>query len=230
MWFWSVTSLGSLTVRRPRAVLFDCDGVVVDSEPQMNAMLKADFARFGLLVDDEALDDMLGGPWRDVATRAIAMGARLPRDWVEDFYYRLYAELARGVPLISGITDVLDALDAAGILYGIGSNGSETKLKTTLSQHPGLTNRFGVVLSGQSLGKPKPAPDLYLAVASALGVAPDDCVVIEDSPTGARAAVAAGMHCFGYAPDLSGKLAAEGAEEFASMKDLAGLLGVARVR
>ena len=213
-------------VRRPCAVLFDCDGVVVDSEPQMNAMLKADFVRYGLAVDDAELTRFLGGVLSDVATRARAMGARLPPDWVDDFYRRLYVDLARGVPLIPGITSVLDALDAAGIPYGIGSNGSETKLKTTLSQHPELTARFGTVLSGQTLGRPKPEPDVYLAVAAALGVAPEDCVVVEDSPTGARAAAAAGMRCFGYTPDLSGRLAAEGAEEFVSMADLPGLLGL----
>lgn len=82
------------------------------------------------------------------------------------------------------------------------------------------------MLSGQTLGRPKPEPDVYLAVAAALGVAPEDCVVVEDSPTGARAAAAAGMRCFGYTPDLSGRLAAEGAEEFVSMADLPGLLGL----
>lgn len=67
-------------VRRPCAVLFDCDGVVVDSEPQMNAMLKADFVRYGLAVDDAELTRFLGGVLSDVATRARAMGARLPPD------------------------------------------------------------------------------------------------------------------------------------------------------
>lgn len=155
-----VNTLSYRTDQRPLAVLFDCDGVVVDSEPLMNAILKVDFAQFGLLVDDEGLEKMLGGVLGDVARRAMAMGARLPADWVDDFYARLYAELERGVALIPGITGVLDALDSAEIAYGIGSNGSETKLKTTLSQHAGLAERFQVVLSGQTLGKPKPAPDL----------------------------------------------------------------------
>ncbi len=217
---------GLSTVRRPHAVLFDCDGVVVDSEPRMNALLKADFARFGLAVDEAGLDELLGGVLSDVAARARIMGAQLPRDWVDDFYQRLYVDLARGVPLIPDIERVLDALDAAGIPYGIGSNGSETKLKTTLSQHPDLAARFDVVLSGQTLGRPKPAPDLYLAVATALGVEPADCVVVEDSPTGVRAAAAAGMRCFGYLPDLSGRLEAEGAEEFSTMADLPKLLGI----
>lgn len=210
----------------PRAVLFDCDGVVVDSEPLMNAMLQKDFARHGLVLDDAGLERMLGGVLSDVADRARGLGARLPPDWVDAFYEQLYAELAKGVPLIPGVVDVLDALDAAGIPYGIGSNGSDAKLKTTLSQHPAVAARFGAVLSGQTLGRPKPAPDLYLAVARELQVDPEMCVVVEDSPTGARAAAAAGMRCYGYLPDLSGKLAAEGAIEFSRMQELPALLGL----
>ena len=84
----------------PRAVLFDCDGVVVDSEPLMNAMLQKDFARHGLVLDDAGLERMLGGVLSDVAERARGLGARLPPDWVDAFYERLYAELAKGVPLI----------------------------------------------------------------------------------------------------------------------------------
>ena len=221
-----MSETGPAESRPPCAVLFDCDGVVVDSEPQMNAMLKADFACYGLVVDDAELENLLGGVLSDVAARARATGADLPSDWVEDFYLRLYTELARGVPLIPGITGVLDALDAAGIPYGIGSNGSEAKLRTTLSQHPDIASRFGAVLSGQTLGQPKPAPDLYLAVAAALGVSSHGCVVVEDSATGARAAAAAGIRCFGYAPLLTGRLAAEGATEFAAMTDLPGLLGL----
>ncbi len=209
------------------AVLFDCDGVIVDSEPRMLALLRRDLAGRGLILDPAGVEAMMGGVLADVADQARAMGARLPPDWVEAFYETLYADLAQGVALVPGITGVLDALDAAGIPYGIGSNGSDRKLGITLSQHPGLAGRFGAVLSGQTLGRPKPAPDLYLAVAVALGVPPGDCVVVEDSPTGARAAIAAGMRCFGYAPALDGRLAAVGATEFAEMAELPGLLGLA---
>ena len=144
------------------------------------------------------------------------------------FYERLYARLAEGTPLVPGVLDLLDALDAAGIPYAVGSNGSDRKMQVTLGQHPGLLDRFrDRLFSGQTLGAPKPAPDLYLHAARALGQPPADCAVIEDSPTGVRAASAAGIRCFGYAPHGDGAaLAAEGATVFQSMADLQHLLGL----
>ena len=130
--------------------------------------------------------------------------------------------LFRSMP---GILTVLDALDAASIPFAIGSNGSDDKMQITLGQH-GLIPRFKGLFSGQTLGKPKPAPDLYLHAARALGANPAHCVVIEDSPTGARAAKAAGMRCMGYAPHGNPALADVGAELFSDMKDLPSLLGL----
>jgi HAD superfamily hydrolase (TIGR01509 family) len=210
----------------PSAVIFDCDGVVVDSEPMLFDMLIQDLARHGLPVALAVLHDhYLGLTLPALRLKAVAAGARLPDDWCEDFYARLYAKLRLGTPLVPGILGVLDALDAAGIPYAMGSNGSHEKMQITLGQH-GLTGRFKGLFSGQKLGKPKPAPDLFLHCAAALQTIPAACVVIEDSAIGARAAQAAGMRCFGYAPHGSAALAAEGAELFADMNDLPKLLGL----
>lgn len=214
---------------KPRAVLFDCDGVVVDSEKPTFRLLAEEFAAYGRPMTEDVIErDFIGGTMADVARHARAAGIGLPGDWVETFYKRLYRALAKGTPLVAGILDVLDVLDAAGIAYAIGSNGSDEKMQVTLGQHPGLIDRFrGHVYSGQSLGAPKPAPDLYLHAARALGAAPGECVVIEDSPTGARAAQAAGMRCLGYAAHTPAeRLVAEGAEPFFAMADLPGLLGL----
>jgi HAD superfamily hydrolase (TIGR01509 family) len=169
-----------------------------------------------------------GGTIASLFRTARDLGARLPDDWVADFYERLYARLAEGTTLIPGILGVLDALDAAGIPYAVGSNGSDRKMQVTLGQHAGLIERFrGRLFSGQTLGAPKPAPDLYLHAARALGRAPAECVVIEDSRTGARAAAAAGIRCYGYVPHGDGAvMAAEGAIPFRRMADLPGLLGL----
>ena len=210
----------------PKAVIFDCDGVVVDSEPMLFDLLAADLAQHGLPMAVEALHHtFLGMTLQGLRQKANAMGANLPTDWCDDFYTRLYAKLRLGTPLIPGILSVLDALEAAGIPCAMGSNGSAEKMQITLGQH-GLIPRFKGLFSGQTLGKPKPAPDLYLHAAAALGVLPADCIVIEDSPTGARAARAAGMRCMGYAPQGSALLAAEGAILFSDMKELPGLLGL----
>jgi HAD superfamily hydrolase (TIGR01509 family) len=213
----------------PKAVIFDCDGVVVDSEGMTFDLLVGEFAQAGLhLTVDVIARDFVGGTMADVARRARAAGAALPDTWTEDFYARLYAHLAQGTPLIPGILGVLDALDRAGIPFAMGSNGSDEKMQITLGQHPGLLARFGRHLySGQTLGKPKPAPDLYLHAARQLGVNPEGCVVVEDSPTGARAAVAAGMRCMGYAAHTPPeRLTAVGAMPFTDMADLPRLLGL----
>ncbi|MCE6959939.1 HAD-IA family hydrolase [Cereibacter sphaeroides] len=211
------------------AVIFDCDGVLVDSEPAAFALLAEDLARHGLPMDhDEMEAHFLGGTIPGAAVKARALGADLPADWVHDFYERLYARLALGTPLMPHVLTVVEALDAAGIPYAVGSNGSERKMQVTLGQHPKLMARLkGRLFSGQTLGAPKPAPDLYLHAARELGVEPRRCTVIEDSPTGARAARAAGMVCFGYAPNGRAEaLAAEGALPFSDMRELPRLLGL----
>ena len=212
----------------PAAVIFDCDGVVVDSEPIAFDLLATDLAGYGLNMTRHQMEsELLGGTMRGVWETARGMGADLPGDWVDGFYEKLYARLALGTPLIPGIEAVLDALDAAGVPFAMGSNGSPRKMEITLGQHKGLLARFkGRAFSGQAMGRPKPAPDLYLHCAAILGVEPEACVVIEDSATGARAAAAAGMRCFGYAPHGSPPLAVAGAVLFTRMADLPGLLGL----
>lgn len=215
----------------PRAIIFDCDGVLVDSEPAAFDLLAKDLGRYGLMLPRAEMERIfIGGTIAGVHVKARALGAALPNDWVADFYDRLYARLAIGTPMVPGVTDVLDALDAAAIPYAVGSNGSDRKMQVTLGQHPGLLPRFqGRLFSGQTLGAPKPAPDLFLQAAQALGQPPAACAVIEDSPTGARAAAAAGIPCFGYAAHDDGALlSAEGATVFHSMADLPRLLGLVR--
>jgi HAD superfamily hydrolase (TIGR01509 family) len=212
----------------PKAVLFDCDGVVVDSEQPTLDMLQADLAAHGLpLTMDELTSRYIGGTVEVCGARARAAGATLPEGWVQDFYARMYAMLREHTPLIPGILGVLDALDAAGIPYAMGSNGTPEKMQITLGQH-GLIERFkGHLYSGQALGRPKPAPDLYLHAAAQLGIAPAECIVIEDSAAGACSARAAGMRCMGYAPHgHADRLANEGAIPFTDMTALPKLLGL----
>lgn len=214
---------------RPAAVLFDCDGVIVDSEGPTCALLLDDLAAHGLPLTLHQLEtDYIGGTIETVATRARLVGATLPADWVAGFHVRMNAMLAASAPLVPGILAVLDALDHAGIPCAVASNGQPDKMEITLGQHR-LIPRFRAVLSAPALGRPKPAPDVYLAAAKACGAAPGDCVVIEDSPTGARAALAAGIPCLGYAPQgpatpAARGLLALGVPLFSAMTDLPGLL------
>jgi HAD superfamily hydrolase (TIGR01509 family) len=213
----------------PQAVIFDCDGVVMDSEGMAFDLLAEQLAQYGHPMSHTQMREMfLGGTMRGFWTVARATGVALPDDWVEAQYARMFARLAEGTPLVPGILTVLDALDAAGIPYAMGSNGPLRKMEITMGQHPGLRERFGGhIYSAQTLNAPKPAPDVYLHAAAALGVAPAGCVVIEDSVSGAQAAVAAGMRCYGFAAEDDGAaLAAAGALVFHAMADLPGLLGL----
>jgi HAD superfamily hydrolase (TIGR01509 family) len=216
---------------RPDAVLFDCDGVVVDSEGPTLALFVEELAQYGLPLSLEGFEAAyLGQTVEMVAQQAMRAGARLPDGWVAHFYGRMNAMLVAGVPLVPGVLGVLDRLDAAGVPFAMGSNGSLAKMEITLGQH-GIAGRFRAVLSGQALGAPKPAPDVYLAGAVACGVAPQACVVIEDSAQGAKAGLAAGARVLGYAPHGSDtptarSLVALGVPLFERMEDLPGLLGI----
>lgn len=216
---------------RPDAVLFDCDGIVVDSEGPTLALFVEELALHGLPLTLEAFEaDYLGQTVEMVARQATAAGARLPDGWVAHFYSRMNEVMLAGVPLIPGLLGVLDALDAAGIPFAMGSNGSLAKMKISLGQH-GIEARFRAVLSGQALGRPKPAPDVYIAAAAACGAAPERCAVIEDSAQGARAGLAAGARVLGYAPHgaetaTARSLAALGVPLFGRMEQLPDLLGI----
>lgn len=214
---------------RPAAVLFDCDGVLVDSEPMTDAVLSASLARHGLDIPAEQVGTLfIGGTIAGIGETARAIGVRLPATWVDDVYEEIFARLAEGTPLIPGVVGLLDALDAAKVPYAVGSNGPHRKMEITLGQHPEVHSRFrGRIFSRHDVARPKPAPDLYLHAAARLGARPSACAVVEDSPTGARAARAAGMSCYGYAPaDDGARLAAEGALPFRRMDELPGLLGL----
>ena len=212
-----------------KAVIFDCDGVVMDSEPISFGLLSEQMALHGKPMRQTQMRAMfLGGTLRSFWEGARAIGATLPDDWVEAQYQRMFARLALGTPLVDGILTVLDALDAAGLPYAIGSNGPLRKMEIMFAHHPGLAGRFGGhIYSSQSRGAPKPAPDVYLYAARAMTVPPQDCVVVEDSVSGVRAARAAGMQCFGFAAEDDGAaLGAAGATVFHRMADLPGLLGI----
>ena len=212
----------------PDGVIFDCDGVIVDSEPITDAVLLADLTGRGLPITADDLPRLFhGGTIRGVAETVRGMGVDLPADWVDAIYDEIHAALEQGTPLVPGIVDLLDRLDARGIPYIVGSNGSRRKMTITLGQND-LMDRLGDrLVSAHEEGTAKPDPTLYLIAAERIGVAPARCAVIEDTPTGARAAVAAGMRCLGHAARTpADRLAEVGAEPFPDMAAIGRALGV----
>ena len=211
-----------------KLVLFDCDGVIVDSEPVTNQVIRDDLAGRGLdLPVAEVMERFVGGTMVDVRARAAAMGAEMPEDWVEIIYPKIYHALETTVEAIPGIEAVLDALDASGIPYAVGSNGRVVKMELTLGR-TGLLPRFaGRLYSGQDCDRPKPAPDVYLKAARVAGVSPAHTVVIEDSASGAAAGQAAGMRTLGFIADTAPeKLTPHCDALFTHMSELPALLGL----
>ncbi|RWR33377.1 HAD family phosphatase [Sinirhodobacter populi] len=214
---------------KPQAVLFDCDGVLVDSEPVTFALIQEDFAAHGLHMTIPELEPLfIGHTIEETGNYARAHGADLPAGWADSFYDRMCERLAQGTALMPGVPELLDALDRAGVPYAVGSNGRMQKMRATLGQHPAIWAKLkDRLFSGQDLGCPKPAPDLYLTAARALNADPAHCVVMEDTPTGARAGIAAGMRVLGYAPhDVNPDLRAVGAEIVTSMFEVPRLLNL----
>jgi len=214
----------------PDMVLFDCDGVLVDSEPISERVIRADLAQFNLDVSAEQFRDFfLGGTLAGVAEKARSLGAPLPETWVDDIYAKMFKVLAAEVAEVEGIRDVLDALDGAHIPYAVASNGPHRKMEITLGR-TGLMSRFaGRIYSREDVAKPKPAPDVYLKAAYDAGIAPERSAVVEDSANGARAGRAAGMMVLGYAGDTPAeRLSPVCHHVFDDMRDLPRLLGLAQ--
>lgn len=189
------------TAQRPQLVLFDCDGVIVDSEHITVRSLQANLRGFGLdLGIDQVASLCVGGTMSVVADNLRSDGTALPDDWLETFYSEVYDDvLGREVTVITGFSGVLDRLDRAELRYVVCFNGRLRKIEIMLTRIGEWERLQGCLYSAQELGSPKPAPDVYLKAAADRGVASADCVVVEDSMIGARAARAAGMRCLGYA-------------------------------
>ena len=209
-------------------ILFDCDGVLVDSEGPSNIVLAKNLSGHGLPMTPEDCEaHFVGGTMAMVGEKAREMGAHLPDNWIDEIYAQIYARLAEGVDVIAGIPEVLDRLEALGIPFCVGSNGSEEKMKITLGQ-TGLWERFsGAIYSAHTLGVAKPDPDLYLIAAERHGIDPARCVVVEDSLAGVTAAIRAGMRCLAYVAKGDGaRLSDQGAEIIRHMSEIPERLGL----
>lgn len=210
----------------PELVIFDCDGVLVDSEIITTEVVVQSLARYGLTLSlDKCMDLFVGVSDEYMQSTAKEMGAKLPHDWLEEIDRDTFTRLKAEVTAVDGVVDIIDRLENLHIAFCVASNGSEEKMAITLGRC-GLLERFeGVMFSAYSVGISKPDPGLFLHAAQKLNVAPDACVVIEDSPSGAKAAQSAGMKCFGYAPHNAGqKLVNHGAGIFHDMAQLGALL------
>ncbi len=212
-----------------RLVIFDCDGVIVDSEAIANRITSASLTAEGWpMTQAEAEGFFLGMTLTDMVPVIEAhIGRPLSAAWKPNLMNALVEALSRDAVPIEGAVEAMRAASALGLAWRVASNSSHEEMRAKFSRL-GITDLVaGRVHSHRDVPRGKPAPDLFLATAEAEGVPPAGCVVIEDSVPGSRAAAAAGMDCLGYAPHgRDAMLIDEGAVPFRSMFELPALFAV----
>jgi len=212
------------------AILFDCDGVLVDSEPITNGVLRNLLEESGwTLSPEECMRVFIGKAVRDervlIETNT---GQPLTEVWMAEFYARRNRELQARLVAIAGAHEAVAAAHAhAGQRIACASGADRFKVEMQLAQ-VGLMPWFdGRIFSGQEMPRSKPAPDVYLAAAAHLGASGERCLVIEDTTTGVTAGMAAGATVWAYCPTPEQGLAlkqAGASHLFTHMAELPGLL------
>lgn len=184
-----------------KAVIFDMDGVLTDSEPLINAAATAMFRERGLSVQPDDFTPFIGtgedrylGGVAEKYGMAIDLAAAKKRTY--EIYLQLVPERLRAFP---GAVELVLACRRAGLKVALASSADRVKIEANLGKIGLPPARWDAIVSAEDATRKKPAPDLFLLAAHRLGVRPADCVVVEDAPNGVRAARAAGMRCVAVA-------------------------------
>jgi HAD superfamily hydrolase (TIGR01509 family) len=200
-------------------VIFDCDGVLIDSEPLCDRIVAAELTALGWpITADESGRLFIGMSFQDMCPVIEArLGRRLPSDWVASLVDKVAVTMAAEVEPMPGARDVLEATTRLGLRWKIASNSSHQEMRAKFSRTEMSDLVAGRLHSSDDVivlgGRGKPAPDLFLAAAG--DDRPAACLVVEDSLHGVHAALAAGMQCLGFSPHGDGvHLAAAGAIPF----------------
>ena len=209
-------------------VIFDCDGVLVDTEPVSNAVLQRRLDAIGMPMSlDQVIRTFIGRSKGDcLAMIAERFGGPLPAAFEAEWDREFDEALREETRAIEGVAELLQGLP---LPYCVASNGEPDRMRVALEAAGLLALVDGRLFTASEVARPKPAPDLFLHAARAMGYEPHATVVVEDTPTGVRAAVAAKMRVFAYAgaghaqPDV---LEREGAVVFREMGELRALLGL----
>ena len=207
-------------------VIFDCDGVLVDTERLAVRVDVQVLAQLGWVMTEAEVVERFVGLSDATIREAIEAhtGRRLADNWEQEFRHLYRSSFAESLTAVDG---VVEALDGITLRTCVASSGSHEKMRFTLGL-TGLLERFdGRMFSVSEVERGKPAPDIFLHAAARMGVAPAACAVVEDSRFGVEAARAAGMRAFGYAGGLTPAylLAGSGAVVFTDMRELPRLLG-----
>lgn len=184
-----------------QAIIFDMDGVLVDSEPFHTEIEKRQFSLNKITVPEEEHLRYLGTAsdvmWKEIAERRgflISVEELIEQNRVESL--RFFAELEE-IPVMPGLVNLLKELQVKNYPMAVASS-SFPEIIDLILKKTDLLKYFQVVVSAQEAGKSKPEPDVFLLAACKLGFSPNQCLVIEDSPNGIKAAHSAGMKCIAY--------------------------------
>ncbi|MEU9047984.1 MULTISPECIES: HAD family hydrolase [unclassified Kitasatospora] len=216
-----------MTVGPPvELVIFDCDGVLVDTERIAVRTHVALGAEYGWpMTPHEVIEEFVGRSTASIAEKIAArLGSTTAEAWDERFRELHRVAVDEELEAVDGVVEALDAID---LPCCVASSGSHPKMRHTLGR-TGLYDRFeGRIFSAGEVERGKPAPDLFLHAADRMGVLPQRCAVVEDSRPGVLAARAAGMRAFGYAGGVTPaeRLEGPGTVVFTAMSALPALLG-----
>jgi HAD superfamily hydrolase (TIGR01509 family) len=196
------------------AVIFDLDGLMVDSEPLAREAWRTFLAGFGHALDEETVDAMLGLRLMDSA-QVVKERFGLPLTLEQIANRRaelLLAALPGNLQPMPGLGEVLAAVDARGLRRAVATSSPKSYAPVALRE-VGVADGFAALVTGDMVERGKPAPDIYLAAAAVLGLPAAACLALEDSPNGVRAAKAAGMRCVAVPNELSAGLDLSAADE-----------------
>ena len=192
----------TLTQTRLAAVIFDCDGTLVDSEPLARVAWERSLAPHGYGIDDDEYAGLIGLPFLRVhgffAERIPGLSA--PDTFWESYSGELFGLIDTRLEVFSDALETVRGVRERGLAVAVASSSPRARLDRTLAR-AGLSDTFAVTVAGDEIARGKPAPDMFLAAAEQLGVEPARCAAIEDSPPGVAAGLAAGMHTVGIARD-----------------------------
>jgi HAD superfamily hydrolase (TIGR01509 family) len=217
-------------MRDLQLVIFDCDGVLVDSQTISNALLARALTAEGLPTTlAQSRHDYQDLLLAEIDSRAQAkLGRPLAKDWIERYEHDRTTAFRRELRAVPGVAEAVRRIKAAGVSMCVASQGKLEKTRLSL-QLTKLDSLFGdeFLFSAYSVPRGKPHPDLFLHAAQTMATEPARCAVVEDTPSGVTAAVAAGMRVLGYTADSDAAALREaGAEVFGAMEELPGLLGI----
>ncbi len=208
------------------AIIFDCDGVIVDTETISNTLYTSMLGKLGLKVDERVLLEQFTGFSNEetLENAAKLLGRPLPEDFDTEYRQRFQEIITTQLEPIEGVRQLLKKIPCP-IAMATNARRKEMDLKLNKIE---LSDTFSTRFCIEDVKNGKPAPDLYLKAAKALGVDPKNCIVIEDSATGISAGCAAGMTVFAYNEVISAEtqIAAGATESFSSMAALEKLLGL----